>query len=411
MSEIPGEVVDTVVELQRLLESEPDLCESLSRIARRACGSGRNDSARNEVVSSISMRIDGRQSTVTHHGAIARSLDRAQFDAGAGPGVDCLDLGRPIRVDLVEVDHEKWPAFVEAAAANGIRAAMSRPVVVEGSTVGALNIYCSESGLFLAAADRARGLADEVAAAITEAEIRWMVARLRRTLDEALGPAPAGVDVSPDCASSLARFAELVVTDRSLRLELRRIAGSAVSMLPRVDAATITLVLEGRPVAPASQPAVLELELATYVRDAEPHRDSVPVGETMKVTFPPTDEHHRVGSASPLGAVRPTVSYPVMTSGRSIGSLNLHCSAEPAGIETESEFQGRAISAAVASALVGSRLLSAADAFVAEVQDEAGRRRYLDRPGTARPPPRGDDSGSGSGLSETGADIREEVGR
>ena len=71
---------------------------------------------------------------------IARDLDSAQSKAGEGPAVDALHLLRAVNVPSVG-DREGCDLFREVALANGIRSALSFPLVRRGRAIGGVNLY------------------------------------------------------------------------------------------------------------------------------------------------------------------------------------------------------------------------------------------------------------------------------
>ena len=75
----------------------------------------------------------------------ALALDDQQYASGQGPCLDAALTRTPLRA-VIEQEHQRWPAFVEAAHDVGIRASLSVPLVIAGADgeqelVGSLNIY------------------------------------------------------------------------------------------------------------------------------------------------------------------------------------------------------------------------------------------------------------------------------
>ena len=76
-----------------------------------------------------------------------RALELFQIQASQGPCLDCYQSGRPIvNVDLAAVNR-RWPAFTPAAIAAGFRSVHSLPMRLRGRTVGALNMFRTDTGV------------------------------------------------------------------------------------------------------------------------------------------------------------------------------------------------------------------------------------------------------------------------
>lgn len=74
-------------------------------------------------------------------------LDDLQFTLGEGPGVDSAENGALCLVSDLEHDHgTRWPAFVPAALAEGVRAVFSFPLRLGSLCVGTLVGYRSTPG-------------------------------------------------------------------------------------------------------------------------------------------------------------------------------------------------------------------------------------------------------------------------
>jgi hypothetical protein len=98
-------------------------------------------------------------SMVTHQGnrgvvcatdEVSSRIEDLQFTLGEGPCVDAVVNGAPILIaDLDEPDDlavERWPAFLEGAGAEEIRAVFAFPLLVGAISVGALDLYRKTPG-------------------------------------------------------------------------------------------------------------------------------------------------------------------------------------------------------------------------------------------------------------------------
>lgn len=86
---------------------------------------------------------------------VSRQIEELQLDAGEGPCVDAAREGGPVMVpdldDLGDVLAHRWPVFVTAARAAGVKALFALPLRIGAIGVGVMDLY----------RDRAASLTDE----------------------------------------------------------------------------------------------------------------------------------------------------------------------------------------------------------------------------------------------------------
>lgn len=74
--------------------------------------------------------------------AASRQAEEAQFGVGEGPTRDAFTARRPVLIaDLKTVGGRRWPGWVPAAAAAGVRAVYAFPLQVGASIFGVLTAY------------------------------------------------------------------------------------------------------------------------------------------------------------------------------------------------------------------------------------------------------------------------------
>jgi GAF domain-containing protein len=175
-------IVETFVELADTMVDHFDVVEFLHRLAARCvelldcteAGLLLADAAGNlRVMASSSERSD--------------ALDLLQSQNEEGPCFESYHRGEPVSSqDLVE-DETRWPTFAPEAVERGFCSVQAVPMRVRGETVGALNLFRSESGKF-AGSDLplAQGMADIAALALlqerTLRESRGVVEQLQAAL-------------------------------------------------------------------------------------------------------------------------------------------------------------------------------------------------------------------------------------
>jgi hypothetical protein len=75
-------------------------------------------------------------------GDISRRLDEFQFTFGEGPCLDAMANSTPVLIpDLSQRAGERWPAFTSAVLTMGVRGIFAMPVMLDGTNVGALDLY------------------------------------------------------------------------------------------------------------------------------------------------------------------------------------------------------------------------------------------------------------------------------
>ena len=154
-------LVSSFVALQSLLLDRPNLDGFLGDVARLAAGVVPLASC------GITVRRDGQPLTVASSDERAERVDEVQYGAGEGPCLETLYTGAVIDVPDLAAD-SRWPAYQPHALGHGVRSSVSFPLTVEGTPVGALNLYGYVPNAFDAAAHgHAQTFAAQAAAALT----------------------------------------------------------------------------------------------------------------------------------------------------------------------------------------------------------------------------------------------------
>jgi GAF domain-containing protein len=76
-----------------------------------------------------------------------READRLQYELHEGPCLEATAARRLVRVDDLSADR-RWPHWAEAALPLGLHAAMSAPLVVGNTALGAIKVYADRPGAF-----------------------------------------------------------------------------------------------------------------------------------------------------------------------------------------------------------------------------------------------------------------------
>jgi GAF domain-containing protein len=176
----------------------------------------------------------GRPVTVACSDPEAARVDEVQYELNDGPCLHAMRDGHLVRIDDTE-GQQRWPTFEKLAAAQGIRSCLALPLVAEGRSVGALNLYARAAAAFgtaevLRAQTFAKNASGAVALALRLASYAALTEQLRSSLasrtviDQALGVIMA----QERCTQSRA-FAILRAASQNTNVKLRDIASAIVT--------------------------------------------------------------------------------------------------------------------------------------------------------------------------------------
>lgn len=160
-------------------------------------------------------------------------IDVRQYDTGQGPCVAAMRDGVRYNVSLA-AERQRWPQFCAVAEARGMASMLSTPLVLGGTTLGALNLY-SRSHQSYGAADvvAAQTFADHAAVVLGNAVAYTTASMANGQLQEALasrtviGQAQGLVMAARGCAPEEAFDVLREASQRSHR-KLREVAQDVV---------------------------------------------------------------------------------------------------------------------------------------------------------------------------------------
>jgi GAF domain-containing protein len=90
-------------------------------------------------------RADGTIEALAGSDPFAFALDRLQFALGDGPCLSAIQDGPVASIEDATTE-QRWPLFMPAALALGIRSQMGLRIFLDGKTLGGLNLYATEPG-------------------------------------------------------------------------------------------------------------------------------------------------------------------------------------------------------------------------------------------------------------------------
>jgi GAF domain-containing protein len=177
----------------------------------------------------VTMLEAGRPDTIVSSARFVRDVDAIQYRLGEGPCISAATQGRTTGSSALGED-ASWPRFGPHAAALGIHSAISLPLLLDGETIGALNVYAYARSAFDAEAQRVGELfAAPAAVAIHNARVLDQVQREAIRLQTALANRSAidhaiGIIMSRTGISEEEAFVQLRIMSQDEHVKLSVVA-------------------------------------------------------------------------------------------------------------------------------------------------------------------------------------------
>jgi GAF domain-containing protein len=229
VSQQPGDVSVVFQRLQSLLLTASGVESFLQRLTELA-----PNAVEIPVSCGVTARRDGQPLTVASSDEQARGLDESQYEAAAGPCLHTLETGEVMSVPDVDLE-QRWPGYLEEAREKGLRSSLSLPLVVDGSTVAAMNLYSfAGPGVFDEQVQRrCRVFASLAAGALQLAIGRAADRQLVDQLEEALASRTvidqaSGILMGQQYCSAEEAFSLLRMRSQSSQRRLREVAGDLI---------------------------------------------------------------------------------------------------------------------------------------------------------------------------------------
>jgi GAF domain-containing protein len=235
-------LVHTLVELADTLVEDFDVIEVLTVLSAR-CVEALDVAAAGVMLATPK----GELQVVASSSEGMRILELFEVQTDEGPCVDCYRSGQPVADLVISIENDYWPQFTVRAIAEGFRSVFALPMRLRGRTIGALNLFRTESGA-LDEADllAAQALADVATIAILQHRIAVESQMLNSQLSQALtsrivieqakGKVSEAAGLSMDDAFQRlrrhARAHNLRLAELSLRIADGSLAPTALDPLP-----------------------------------------------------------------------------------------------------------------------------------------------------------------------------------
>jgi GAF domain-containing protein len=182
----------------------------------------------------ITLSQDGHVITVASADALARLLDEQQYELDHGPCLEALSTGQLVQTDDL-TEESRWPGYPALAVAHGIRTIHSSPLVVNGQSIGALNMYAAAPHAFDSDARAAiHQLTALAAATITAAMRHYDEATLTDHLRAALSSRSVidqamGIVIGMQHCTASEAFDVLRTVSQNRNIPLRQVAAELVA--------------------------------------------------------------------------------------------------------------------------------------------------------------------------------------
>jgi anti-anti-sigma factor len=211
-------------DMTRALTAQPTLDDALGLLAPLC---GRLLDAADDA--SVTVRRNGRYTTLAATGPLSERLDAVQYRSNAGPCVDAINDRAPAHAGDLEAE-VRWGSFPERARENGVRGVLSVPLTFgEEPVFGSLNLYSRHSTFAEPAVLAATAMGACAVTALAAVRERQKIANLEKALQSnrdigmAIGIIMARRAITPEEAFELLR----TVSQHSQR-KLADIAGEVV---------------------------------------------------------------------------------------------------------------------------------------------------------------------------------------
>ena len=216
-------------ELLALLASGRDLNSFLDDLVRLAA----RQVPRTEACG-LTLNRDSTGVTVASTGPLADRADERQYEMDTGPCLESMRTGTVVRIRDMATE-ERWAPYPQRAAQLGVRSSLSLPLVVEGRSSGALNLYATEPGVFsdddeATAARWAEQVTGALTVALRIADSNDRADRLLGGLDTraTIGQA-VGLLMAQERCTAAAAFDLLRIASQRRNVKLRDVAAGVVT--------------------------------------------------------------------------------------------------------------------------------------------------------------------------------------
>jgi GAF domain-containing protein len=170
-----------IAQLARLVLANETLESILGRVAEVA-----RDAVPGAEEVSMTLIQGDRPLTAACTGQLALDADELQYEQGYGPCLEAARAGLVLPVGDMRTE-DRWPAYAPYVVRFGVLSSLSLPLPVQGSMIGALNMYATRPHAFDDTSfELAETIADYVAVAVANAHAHNKAAELAEQMRQAM---------------------------------------------------------------------------------------------------------------------------------------------------------------------------------------------------------------------------------
>lgn len=222
-------IIETFVELADTMVDEFDVIEFLHHLAER-CAELLDCAEAGLLLADAA----GLLRVMASSSERSEALELLQSQSEEGPCIEACLRGEPVFSADLQADSGRWPQFAPAAVERGFLSVQALPMRVRGDTIGAMNLFRSQTGR-IAEPDLSlgQGMADIAAVALlqerTVRESRGVVAGLQGALNSRVIIEQAKGILAERCQIDVdAAFARIRAHARDHNRRLRDVAADLI---------------------------------------------------------------------------------------------------------------------------------------------------------------------------------------
>jgi GAF domain-containing protein len=149
LSDLPAESTERLTRVMKLVRTQrtlPTKLEAVTELVKRTIA--------NCDAAGVSLMVEQQPTTCVITDHVVVEVDLVQYETSEGPCLAAIEESNVVRIDVIEED-VRFSRFAPGALDSGINSVLSLPLVAEGRTVGALNLYSYRPNAFDQDSERA----------------------------------------------------------------------------------------------------------------------------------------------------------------------------------------------------------------------------------------------------------------
>ena len=135
MSDLPEEFTERLSRVMKLVRTQrtlPTKLEAVTALVKRTIA--------NCDAAGVTLVVQQQPTTCVVTDRVVVEVDLVQYQTGEGPCLTAIEDTNVVRIDVIDED-VRFSRFAPGALDSGINSVLSLPLIADGRTVGALNLY------------------------------------------------------------------------------------------------------------------------------------------------------------------------------------------------------------------------------------------------------------------------------